>query len=405
MGAQQVLRTFACCALIGAVGGTAVAAPRHRASAEHERVAIFDLGPADDGHARQKLGALVVAAGMERVSDDGLDDALAGISRDTDEATIAVEMSQAKQAFGELDCAAATTAARQAIGELAARQAAGLPVPELPRAWAYVLLCADRANDTGAALIAASRIRMLGGSPEVPANVMTKYPDVDAVADRDVFEVEISADVPGAALWVDFQPEGTAPAKLVLAAGEHVIAAASGTRRGFIAGTAVRKQKQVVIPMRDVAGKHADIAARVAGWHGKMPPPAELGAVLSEIHARVAFARHGDTVEVWGHAGLGEPLRRLGGDQDGVRSMNEADRAVALAVDRVRTWNDRAPDPDQPLLVESADERAHRRGDEVEKPTKWWVYAIIGGAVVGAAAIVYAKDSASDTQRVELHYP
>lgn len=343
---------------------------------------------------------------MQPVIDDGIDDALAGISRDGDEQTIAVELSSAKQAFGDLDCKATITAARQAIGELAARQAAGLAVPELPRAWAYVLLCADRTGDTGQALIAAARLRALGGTPDVPADVLAKYPDIDAVADRDTIEVDVTAEVAGAALWVDFQPSGTAPAKLTLTAGEHVIAAASGTRRGFIAGTAVRKQKQVSIPMPDRAGKHAALAARVAGWHGKPPAAAELASVMAEVHARVALVRHGDTVEVWGHAGLGEPLRRLGGDQDGVRPLADADRAVALVLDRVRTWNERAPDPDQPLLVESADERAHRRGNEVvDPPTKWWVYATIGGAILAGALIIYAKDTASDTQRVELHYP
>jgi hypothetical protein len=405
MGAQQILRAATTLAVIAA--GSAHAAPRHRASGAHEPVAIIDLGPADGGAARGKLGAALVAAGMQPLIDDGIDDALAGISRDTDEQSIAIEVSQAKQAFGELDCKAATTAARQAIGELAARQAAGLPVPELPRAWAYVLLCADRTSDTGQALIAASRIRALGGSPDVPVDVLAKYPEVDAVADRDTIEVEITSEVAGATLWVDFQPAGTAPAKLTLSAGEHVIAAASGTRRGFIAGTAVRKQKQVAIAMPDRAGKNATLAARVARWNGALPSAAELTAVLVQVHARIGLVRHGDVVEVWGHAGLAEPLRRLGGDQDGVRSLAEADRAVALALDRAQTWNDRAPDPDVPLLTETEGERSKRRngGGENEQPTKWWVYATIGGAILAAAIVVYAKDSASDTQRVEIHYP
>jgi len=396
MGAQQVLRAIAAVAVVAA---SATAAPRRHGSGAHERIAIIDLGPDDGGKARGKLGASVVAAGMQPVIDDGIDDALAGISRDTDEQTIAVELAQAKQAFGDLDCKTTTTQARQAIGELAARQAAGLPVPELPRAWAYVLLCADRDGDTGAALIAAARIRALGGA-DVPKAILDKYPDLDAVADRDTIEVDVTAEVPGATLWVDFQPAGTAPAHLQLAAGEHVIAASSGTRRGFIAGTAVRKQKQVAIPMPDRAGKHAALAARIAGWHGKMPSVAELASVLADVHARVALVRHGDVVEIWGHAGLAEPLRHLGGDQDGVRSLADADRAVALALDRVQTWNDRSPDPDQPLLVDSKADRAAG-----EAPTKWWVYATIGAAVLAGAVVIYAHDSASDTQRVELHYP
>ena len=47
-------------------------------------------------------------------------------------------------------------------------QAAGLPVPELPRAWAYVLLCADRDGQLDVALQAANQLRALGGWPDVP---------------------------------------------------------------------------------------------------------------------------------------------------------------------------------------------------------------------------------------------
>src|SRR5437764_13028 len=50
----------------------------------------------------------------------------------------------APRAYGALACGDVVPAARQAIGLSAARQAAGRPVSELPRAWAYVLLCADR---------------------------------------------------------------------------------------------------------------------------------------------------------------------------------------------------------------------------------------------------------------------
>ncbi len=376
------------------------AAPRRTS---HERVAIVDLGPDDDGAARRAIGTAVVNAGLEPVIGDGLDDALAGISPAADDATLAVAMSQAKQAFGELDCKRTRSAADNAIGIAAARQAAGIAVPELPRAWAYVLLCADRTGDTDAAIIAATRLRQTGGSPDVPPAVLAKYPDVDTIADREIIEVDVTADVPGAQLWVDFQPAGSAPAHLALAAGPHVIAAASGTRRGWIAGTAVKTQKAVAIATTEQAGPHAALAARVASWHGKVPAASELAAVLAEVHARVAFVRHGNTVEVWGHAGLAEPLRPLGG-ADGTRPLAEADRAVALAVDRVQTWNDRAPDPDQPLLVESKAEREARRKD-VAHPTKWWVYAVIGAALAVGGVVIIAHDTASDTQQIQLHYP
>src|SRR5690349_12689701 len=193
MGPQQVLRAATCVAVATGLAGSAGAAPRHRAgSGAHERVAIIDLGPPDGGAARRTLGTAVVAAGMDPLLGDGLDDALAGIDRAGDDALIAVAISAAKEAFGELDCAKASQAAREAIGLAAARQAAGIAVPELPRALAYVLTCADRNGDIGAALIAASRLRVVGGSPEVPPALMAKYPDVDAVADRDTIEVDVT---------------------------------------------------------------------------------------------------------------------------------------------------------------------------------------------------------------------
>ena len=391
MGAQQVLRAIAAVAL---VGGVAVAA-----RATHEKVAILDLGPDDDGAARRTIGKAIVDAGLEPVIGDGLDDALAGIAVPADDAQLAVAMSQAKQAFGELDCAKTAIAAQQAIGLLAARQAAGLPVRELPRAWAYVLLCADRNGDDVTARLAAMRLREVGGTAEVAASLLAKYPEVDSTADREIVEVLVESEVPDAALWVDFQPAGTTPAKLPLTIGPHVIAAAKGTRRGFITGTAVKTQKSVKIAMPDEAGKHAALAARVASWHGKVPPVKQLAAVLDEVDARVAIVRHGDTIEVWGHAGEQEPLRRIGG-ADGARPLAEADRAAALVADRATSWNDHSPDPDQPLLVESREDRG-----KGEKPTKWWVYAAIAGAVVAGTIVIVAHDTASDTQRVTLHYP
>jgi hypothetical protein len=365
---------------------------------------VIDLGPADEV-ARQKLAAAVVAGGMEPVIGEGVEDALAGVNSDRDSVALAAAMAEAKEKFGALACADATKAAQTAISIGAARQAAGLAVPELPRAWAYVLLCADRGGDAAAALVAASRIRTLGGAPEVDAKLLAKYPEVDALSNRDMIEIEIKAE-DGAELWVDFVRVGRAPLKLAIATGPHVIAASIGSKRGVVTGTVVRKQPVVTIPLQDQAGKWSSLAARVASWHGKMPKPKELAWVLREVDARVVLVRYGDTVEAWGHAGDGEPVRRLGGE-DGVRKLGEADALIALVVDRIQTWSDRAPDPDQPLLVETPEER-RKRGllkDDEEEPARWWVYAAIAGAVVAGALVIYAHDSGQDTQRVELKFP
>jgi hypothetical protein len=248
-------------------------------------------------------------------------------------------------------------------------------------------------------------LRALGGSADVDAKVLARYPEIDALSNREVVDIEIKSEIDGADIWVDFQRAGKSPLKLALATGPHVMAAASGTRRGAVTGTVVKKQLVVTIAMPDQAGPWSALAARVAGWKGKMPPPTELEAVMAQVKARVALVRRGNVVEAWGHAGRGEPLRRLGGSDEGVRTLADVDSLVALTKDRIQTWEDRAPDPDQPLLVENRTVRRRSDGTPEEEPTKWWVYATIAGAVVAGAIIIYAHETANDVQRVELKYP
>lgn len=368
---------------------------------------MIDLGGVPGGASDlRQVGAAIVAAGMIPVIGDGVEDALAGRDADRDAVTLAAAMATAARAFGALACGEVVPAAREATGIAAARQASGRPVPELARAWTYLLLCADREGQIDAAHAAAGRLRALGGSPGVPAAVWAKYPDVDAIADRELVELDIDTDVAGAAIWIDFQPAGASPVHVVLPAGDHVIAAAAGTRRGWAAGTAVSTQKSLRVPLAETAGPWADVARRVAGWGGKLPPPAELAWVLGRVHARLALIRHGDTLEAWGQIGSSEPPHLLGGD-DGVAPIAEVGRVLGVVAERIHAWEDHAPDPDRPLLVEDPGGRTGRAGrnDEPEKPTKWWVYAAIGGAIAVGTTIILVHDSASDRQRVELHYP
>lgn len=364
---------------------------------------MIDLGPAPDAAVRSQLAAAVVAAGLEPVIGDGVEDALGGAIGDQDSVQLAAALAEAQRAFGALDCAAATAAGKQAAGLAAARQAAGLPVPELPRAWTYVLLCADRANDHGAALAAAALLRAAGGSADVPADVWRKYPEVDAMPGGERIDLEITADAPGAAIWIDHRLAGTAPVRVSLAPGEHVIAAAAGSRRGWAAGAAARDQARLAIPMKDQASASAEVGARVAAWQrtGAVPAPEELGWVLARVRARAALIRRGDSVEAWGRGGLAEKPYRLGGE-DAVAPIAEASRVLGLVAERAQLWNDRAPDPDRPLLVEDPRETSERRRDP---PTKWWVYAAIIGAIGASAAIVLVYEAGGNRQRVELHYP
>jgi hypothetical protein len=382
----------------------AAAAPRAQRASLHERIAVIDLGGATRPGVDipRQLATAIVAAGFDPVIGDGVEDALAGRDQERDEVTLAAAMATAARSFGALACGDVVPAARQAIGLAAARQAAGRPVPELPRAWAYVLLCADRDGQRDAAQAAAAQLRGLGGSPDVPAAVWAKYPEIDAIADRALVPLDVDADVAGAAIWIDFQPVGASPVHVELPAGDHVIAAASGSRRGWAAGSATRTQKAVHVPLTEMAGPWADVAQRVAGWNGKLPAPPELAAVLTRVRARVALVRHGDTIEAWGQVGRSEAPHLLG-DEDGVAPLAEVGRVLDVIADRVQTWNDHAPDPDRPLLVEDTPRRG--RKDAPEKPTPWWVYAAIGGAVVVGATIIIAHESANDRQRLELHYP
>jgi len=358
---------------------------------------VIDLGPGDQSSVKQRIAAAISGGGLEPVIDD---DAVA----DRDGAQLATAMADAQSKFGALACKDAMAAAQTAISLAAARQAAGLAVPELARAWTYMLLCADREGDAATALFAASHVRTLGAS-DVDAKVLARYPEVDALSNREVIDLEIKTEVDASDVWIDFKRAGKSPLKIAIATGPHVIAAASGTRRGAVSGTVIKSQPTVTVPMPEQAGTASSVGKRIAGWRGKMPSAKELEAVLKAVKARVAIVRHGDTVEAWGHAGEGEPLRRLGGE-DGVRKLDDVAALVAVIKERADAWSSRAPDPDQPLLIDKGSTfRRDANHTEEEKPTKWWVYATIAGAVVAGALVIYAQDTAKDIQRVELKYP
>ncbi|MDQ3338025.1 MAG: hypothetical protein M4D80_22910 [Myxococcota bacterium] len=376
--------------------GVAIAAP------QTERVAVIDLGPGTD--ARRDLATAIVKAGLDPVVGNGIEDALAGVNVDKDAVAAAAALAEAQRAFGALDCAAAIKSSESAITILAMRQAAGVAVPELPRALTYVLLCKDKAGDVDGAMVAAARLRAVGGSKDVPADLWKKYPAVDTVLDHELVSLEIEADVKDARVFIDLVPRGKAPLRIQLPAGEHLIAVAVGTRRGWAAGHTDPKQAKVTIPTTDRAGESSPIATRIAALDGKKPSADDVAFVMGETGARIVLIRSADSVEAWGRVGRSEVPHLLGGE-DGVAKVSDSrdvDRLLLLVKDRVQGWNDRAPDPDQPLLTEKpGDDRFSRK----DKPAKWWVYAALAGAVAGAAAILYVNDSGSDRQRVELKFP
>jgi hypothetical protein len=393
MGAQRVLQAVG---VVAALAAGAIAAPKL-----HERLAVIDLGPSpEDETTRKQLAEAAVTAGFEPVIGNGIEDALAGINVDKDVVELGAAMAEAQRAFGALDCAAAIKAADRAIAIAAMRQAARMAVPELPRALTYELLCKDKAGDVDGAMAAAARLRVVGGSADVAAAIWQKYPEVDAIIDREQVGLEIETDAKDADVFIDLKRAGKAPLKTHLPAGEHLIAVAAGTKRGWAAGKTDPKQAKVTIPTTDVAGESSAIATRVASWKGT-PSPDEIAWVMNETHARVVLIRRGDTVEAWGRTGHAEAPHLLGGDDGKAKATDkeDRDRLLGLITDRVQGWNDRAPDPDQPLLTE-------KRGEgRKEEGTKWWVYAVLAGAVVGAATVLYVNDAGTDRQRVELKFP
>ncbi|MGE0398031.1 MAG: hypothetical protein AB7T06_15125 [Kofleriaceae bacterium] len=366
---------------------------------------MIDVGPTDGGVARRAIASAIVKGGLAPLIGDGIDDALAGEDITPDAARLAAAMAEAQRAFGQLDCAATVASSTSAIGIAAARQAAGIAVPELTRAWTYVVLCAERANNTALARTAITRLRTLGGSAEVPADLWAKYPEVDALLDREMVPIEITTpDAPGAEVWIDHVRAGVSPLKTLLPAGEHVIAAAKGERRGFAMGSAVKTQTALAIPTPTMNGTYGAIAKKVASWGGVMPAASEIGAVLTLAKVRAAIVRRGDVIEAWGRAGrAGEP--HLLGSEDGRGTIDEAPRLVALIADRIGVWNDRAPDPDQLLTEENTPLLREKAGERRDEPAKWWVYATLAGAILGGGALLYFTETAGTTQRVELHIP
>src|SRR5512144_1338231 len=135
MGLERVLQEAAVAVAATLLAHVAAAPAAPATKTQRERVAVIDLGPAADSadraSARAKLAAAVVAAGLEPVLGDGVEDALAGVVADRDALALAAALAEAQRAFGALECPAAIAAGKQAAGIAAARQAAGLPAPEL----------------------------------------------------------------------------------------------------------------------------------------------------------------------------------------------------------------------------------------------------------------------------------
>ncbi len=329
--------------------------------------------------------------------------ALAGEASDADAPALRAALDAARAAYGNLDCKTAAAQADAAIDLAAARQAAGLDDGTAARsAWAYVLLCADTDGDLRRAQLAAHQLRGLGVTSAddagISAAVWARYPEIDASTDRDIVALTVETTA-GAAVWIDHASVGTAPVTVYVPAGEHLVAAADGPRRAAIRVTIAGKPVSSTLTLIDQTGEYSAVSAVVKGWRdGALTPTAEaLGTVMTTMKVRFALILAGKaTVQVWGRGPRDDLPRKIDdAPVDDVMAIG------SMITDRVSAWDGRAPDPDQPLLVETPEERAAR---DHGTPNRWWVYAAIIGAVVVGTTVLYLQDSADDHQMIVLSF-
>lgn len=439
MGTQQVLRAAAVVAItatasLGVVGigiDSARADAGQPAAPQGTPVVVVDLTATANASA-SGAGALrreLKTAGFAVITAPDLDAANAGIEggKDLTEAMAALEL--ARTSFGELDCPAATAAAESAIALLAARGAAGIEVSApLSTAWSYLLLCRDRSGDFDGAMRAAQALRTLspagaaraGQVQAIDAALWSKYPEVDATANHEVAELAISVDAgadPDATIWIDHRPAGTSPAKVLIPAGRHIVAAAKGSRRAAIWIDVVStRPASVAIRLFDQDAPLARVSDRVAAWKTQPPGGQQVAGYLENLLTAaqgrpwnpsshrspllVIVGASGDPkrAQLWASDGPGLPPTATE-----VAFDPAAPAPLVTAVQqRTTVWQDRSADPDN-LMVEERTEKL-----QLEEPSsgkkQWWVYAALAGALVVGGAVILVNEFSDDTQRVELRW-
>lgn len=380
-----------------------------RADAD-ETVAIVDARTGDVGVRAASRAALVAALrddGLTPLVDDPRARALVGDDDTTDGALADVALARTRERFGALDCAGVREPGEAAVKLLVGREAAGHDERErLRAAWSYLLLCADRDGARVAAQGFADRLRTLGGSPAIPADVWARYPDIDAGSELALARLAIvdppGGSVAGAEVWLDHRKVGVAPMTIAVATGGHVLALArGGERAGMLILAGEAGTITIAVALVSYAAADRALTAQVRSWQAGAPVrPAEVGALLDALALRVAIVVEGDQrASVWARASATEPAALVGG--------GELDRPAALVTairDRLTAWS-RGPELGVPLITEADLELDPDAGRGAKKPTPWWVYAAIGGAVIAGGATIWALDSGDNRQRIELTFP
>lgn len=368
-----------------------------------ETVAIVDARATDAGPRAASRADLTLAlrtAGLEPLADLARAAALTGDDDTTDGALADGALAATRERFGALDCAGVREPGQRAVQLLAGREAAGQDERvRLRAAWSYLLLCADRDGARVPAQGFADRLRTLGGSPAIPAEVWARYPEIDAGSELALTTLTIPGH-DGAEVWVDHRRVGVAPLAVAVATGGHVLAMARGAERvGLVLVTGEAGAIEIAVGLTSYAGADGALAAQVRRWQAGAPVrPAEMATLLDALGLRVAIVLEGEQqATVWARSSpTATPAVVFTGD------LAQPQRVADGVRDRVLAWA-RGPEPERLITESDLDLAGAPRGHK--KLTPWWVYAAIGGAAVAGAVTIWALGAGEKRQRIELTFP
>jgi hypothetical protein len=309
-------------------------------------------------------------------------------------------LSAAILAFGSLDCASTRERAKSAILDFAAAAASGAPArDELRKAYLYLFLCADRQGDVDEAMAAATMLRVIIDEDrpgEIGSDTWDKYPQVDAQSNGRQVPVEIASEPSGASIWLDHKEVGKTPGTLLMAEGQHLVALGL-PGRGVSQEITITGKGAMSLPLAEPKSRWDGIAKTLAEASDvpSLQRPRAMGNLMAATLSEVAFVmREPGRVAVWIL-----PLNRRSAELVG-HAPNAA-IAAQLALQGLEDSNNGPGlDPNMPLLREN--EATTTTASDTKR---WWVYAVVLGAVAVGGGLIIAQDLSKDQQRIEVTLP